>query len=160
MNARDTTRRAFDAVRRRAAIGVMFVVAAHAALGAAFGAVLAWMGQGGPWAMLILALLAAVGSGAWAAGRMPAVPAGSLIERRFPGCRNVLVTADELLSGELDANDAAAARVFQRAADVLARIDPVRAASIGPRIGISVAVIAASAVILVLVWRNLQGPGL
>lgn len=142
-------------MRRRAGIGFAFVVAAHAAVGAAFGAVLAWTGQGGPWAVVALALLAAVGSGAWAAGRTPAVAAGSLIERRFPECRNLLVTADELLAGTLDASDAAAARVFQKAADALARIEPARAASIGPRIGISLAVIAASAAIIVFVWRNL-----
>ena len=155
MTPREQTQRAFDAVRRRAGIGFMFVVAAHAALGAAFGAALAWMGQGGPWAMGVLAVLAAAGSGAWAAGRMPIVAAGNLIERRFPECRNVLVTADELLSGELDASDPAASRVFQRAAEFLSRIDPVSAAAIGPRIAISLAVIAASGAAVVFIWRNL-----
>lgn len=155
MTPRERTRDAFAAVRRRAGIGFAFVVAAHAAAGGAFGAVLAWMGQGGPWAVIALALLAAAGSGAWAAGRKPAVAAGSLIERRFPECRNLLVTADELLSGTLEASDAAASRVFQKAADALARIDAVRAASVGPRIGLSLAVIAGSAMIILFVWRNL-----
>ena len=54
------------------------------------------------------------------------------------------------------AGDFVSARaMFQRAAEVLAGIDPVSAASIGPRIAISVAVIAASAIIIALVWRNL-----
>ena len=135
-------------------VASMFVVAAHAALGAAFGSLLVWMGEGGPWAMAALAVVAAAMSAAWAAGRLPEVAAGRLIERRFPECRNVLVTAEELLSGALDVSDAAAERVFGRAAAMLARIDAPAAAMTGRRIAASLAVIAASALAIVLLWRT------
>lgn len=154
-DARARTERAFEAVRRRMRVGAGFVVAAHAGLGAAFGAALAWMGEGGPWMIGVLSILGAAGSGAWAAGRLPAVAAGRLIERRFPECRNVLVTADEILSGELDVSDAARDRVFTRASEIVARIEPVRAAMIKRRVALSSLVILASLSIVGLVWRTL-----
>ena len=133
----------------------MFVIAANGALGAVFGTLLARSGDGGPWAMAVLAVLGAAGAGAWEAARRPTVAAGRLIEQRFPECGNVLVTADEILCGALEVNDAAAARVFDKAAAALARITPARAARAGRRIGISLLVIAASAAVVVMLWRNL-----
>ena len=155
MSARHDTERAFEMVRRRMRVASSFVVAAHGAIGAAFGAALARMGEGGPWTMAILSALAAGGSAAWALGRLPNVAAGLLIERRFPGCRNVLVTADELLTGELEASDSARERVFERAAEVLAGIQPARAALIERRVAASTLVIAASAAAVVMLWRTL-----
>jgi hypothetical protein len=134
-------------------VASVFVVIAHGALGAAFGSILGWMGQAGPWSMAGLTVLAGVVSAGWAAGRLPAVAAGRLIERRFPECRNVLVTAEELLSGALEASDQAAERVFARAAEILQRIDAAKAAMVGPRIATSLAVMSASALAIVLLWR-------
>ncbi|MEX2271316.1 MAG: hypothetical protein WD690_07605 [Vicinamibacterales bacterium] len=150
--AKARTIEAFESVRRRVLVASVFVVTAHGALGAAFGSLLAWIGDGGPWAMAALALVAGAMSAAWAAGRLPAVAAGRLIERRFPECRNVLVTAEELLAGALEATDDAADRVFNRAAAMLARIEPSRAAMVGRRIVASLAVIAASALVIALLW--------
>jgi len=101
-----------------------------------------------------LTVVAGLLSAGWAAGRLPAMAAGRLIERRFPECRNVLVTAEELLSGALDATDQAAERVFARAAEVLERIDAAKAAMAGPRIAASLAVMAASALAIVWLWRG------
>ena len=152
--SRAATEQAFEAVRRRVSIGSNFVIAANGALGAVFGMLLARTGDGGPWTMVILAVLGAFGAAMWEISRMPIVAAGRLIEKRFPEAGNVLVTADELLTGALDVDDAAAARVFDRAAAVLARIDPVRAAMIGRRIAVSLLVIAASAAYIVWLWRD------
>jgi hypothetical protein len=154
LSSRVLTERAFDAVRRRADLGGAFVVAAHGALGAVFGTMLARTGDGGPWSMAILGLLAAAGAAAWEAARRPAVAVGRLIEARFPECGNVLVTADEVLSGALDVNEAAAARVFDRAAAVLATIEPAKAAMILRRTVVSLLVIAASLAYVIKLWRD------
>src|SRR5688572_30118957 len=97
--ARERTIHAFEAVRRRVYIATVFVVLAQGALGAVFGMLLARVDHTGPWATAILATLGAIASALWAAGRVPETAAGRLIERRFPECRNVLVTAEELLAG-------------------------------------------------------------
>jgi hypothetical protein len=152
--ARTRTMQAFEAVRRRARLGSAFVVAAHGALGAAFGTALARMGDGGPWAMASLAIVAGIISAGWSAGRLPVVAAGRVIEARYPNCRNVLVTAEELLSGELEVNAQAAERVFERAAGLLDGIDAPAAARVGPRIAASAAVIAASTAIILWFWRT------
>ena len=152
VDARARTAHAFNALRRRVRVGSAFVVAAHGALGAAFGAALARMGEGGHWPMAVLAAAAATVSALWAAGRLPTVAAGRIIEQRFPDCGNVLVTADELLTGALEASDTAAARVFQRAAELLARIEPARAAAIERRVAASCAAIAASAAVIAWMW--------
>ncbi|MDQ3169090.1 MAG: hypothetical protein M3Q55_02990 [Acidobacteriota bacterium] len=144
----------FGAVRRRVAITSAFLLLAHGALGALFGTVLAAAGDGGPWAMAVLAALGAAGSAAWTFVRLPDVAAGQLIERRFHDCRNVFITADEVLSGALEVNDTAADRVFARAADMLVRIDTSNVVAVGPRVAISLAVAAASAVCIALIWRT------
>src|SRR5688500_14484862 len=103
---------AFSAVQRRVAVASAFLLLAHASLGALFGTLLAALGDGGPWPMVILAALGAAGSAAWTFARLPDVAAGRLIEARFPECRNILITADEVLSGTLAIDDGAADRVF------------------------------------------------
>lgn len=150
--ARERTIQAFAGVRRRVILGAVFVVMAQAALGAVFGTLLARTGDTGPWTRALLAALGALASAAWAASRLPEPAPSRLIERRFPECRNVLVTAEELLSGSIDASGEAGDRIFARAADMLARIDAPRAAMAGRRIAISLAVIAASAVAITLLW--------
>lgn len=157
--ARMKTQRAFDTVRSRVRVADTFAVAAHASLGAAFGAMLAWMGQGGIWWLMPLIAGGAAGSGLWALARLPVVAAGRVIERRFPECRNVLVTADELLEGSLEASDGSAARVFHRAADLLGRIDLARAARIAPRVGVSALTIFASALVVLAISRALLSGG-
>ncbi len=157
--ARMKTERAFEAVRGRVRVADTFAVAAHTSLGAAFGAMLAWMGQGGLWWLIALTGGGALASGLWALARLPVVAAGRVIERRYPECRNVLVTADELLGGSLEASDGAAARVFYRAADLLGRIDAARAASIAPRVAVSALTIVASAVAVVAIARALLSGG-
>lgn len=152
--ARARTARVFEDVRRRVRVGAAFAVTAHGALGAAFGAALARMGEGGHWPMAALAAVAGMTSALWTAGRLPRVAAGRVIEQRCPGCRNVLVTADELLSGALDASDAAAARVFHRASALVARGEPARAAAIERRVAASCAAIAASAAAIAWMWRT------
>jgi hypothetical protein len=154
-SSRDETRRAFEAVRRRADVGSAFVIAAHGSVGAVFGTMLALTGDGGLWTMGILGVLGAAGAAAWEAARRPAAAAGRMIEARFPECGNVLVTADEVLSGALEVNDAAAARVFDRAAAVLAGIDPLKAAMTARRVTVSLLVIAASLAYIVRLWVKL-----
>ena len=154
-SAREQTERAFAMVRRRADLGSAFVIAAHASLGAVFGTMLARTGDGGPWTMAILGVLGALGAAAWEAARRPGVAVGRVIEARFPECGNVLVTADEVLAGTLEVNEAAAARVFDRAAAVLAGIDPLEAALIVRRVTISLLVMAASLAYVVKLWRDL-----
>lgn len=151
--AREHTVAAFETVRRRVNMASAFVVIAHAALGAAFGAALGWYGGSPPWVRLLLAAVAAAASGAWAFGRRPEVAAGRLIERRHPECRNVLVTAEELLSGSLDTSGAAAERVFHRAAEMLRQIDARRAAAVETRIALSLAVTAVCASLVYWLWR-------
>ena len=154
-DARRQTERTFEAVRRRADLGAAFVVGAHGAVGAVFGTMLARTGDGGPWTMAFLGLLGAAGAAAWEAARRPTVAAGRLIETRFPECGNVLVTADEVLTGALEVNEAAAGRVFDRAASVLATIEPLEAAMLPKRASISLLVIAASLAYIVKLWRDL-----
>ena len=144
---------AFGSIRRRAAIVSAFLIVAHGALGALFGTLLAWSGGSGAWGMGILAILAAAGSAAWTLARLPAVAAGRLLEQRFPECRNVFITADEVLDGTLDVNETAAERVFARAAGMLAEIDTSRAVAVGRRVTISLAVTAASAAVITMIWR-------
>lgn len=152
--ARERTMHAFEAVRRRFIVGAVFVVLAQGALGAVFGMLLARTGDTGPWTKALLAVLGAMASAAWAFGRLPEPAAGRLIEQRFPQCRNVIVTAEEVLSGSIDASAEAAERIFTRAADMLARIDAPQAAMAGRRIAVSLAVIAASAAAITLLWRT------
>lgn len=144
----------FGAVRRRVAVTSAFLLLAHGALGALFGTLLASIGEGGPSAMAVLGALGAAGSAAWTFARLPDVAAGRLIERRFPECRNVFITADEVLSGTLDVDDAAAERVFARAAETLGRIDTSRVVAVGTSVALSLAVAAASAVGIALIWRG------
>ena len=144
---------AFGSIRRRAAVASAFLVVAHGALGALFGTLLAWSGDSGPWAMAMLAGLAAAGSAAWTLARLPAVAAGRLLEQHFPECRNVFITADEVLDGTLDVNETAAERVFARAAGMLSDIDTSSAVAVGNRVTISLAVTAASAAAIALIWR-------
>lgn len=143
----------FGTVRRRVAIASGFLLFAHGALGALFGTLLAWIGGSGPWAMAALAAFGAAGSMAWTFARLPDVAPGRLIEGRFPDCRNVFITADEVLSGALAVDDAAAERVFARAAGMLARIDASSAVAVGTRAAVSLAVVAASAIGIVLIFR-------
>lgn len=153
--ARARTLTAFGIVRRRVRTASIFIVFAHGAAGAVFGLLLAWLGEGSRGTAVALAVVAAAVSAAWAAGRQPAVEAGRLLERRFPGCRNVLVTADELLSGALQASDAATVRVLDRAAAIIATVEPRRAAMLKRRVAMSLAAIAASAAIATVIWRAL-----
>ena len=150
--ARERTMRAFEAVRRRVILGAAFVVLAQAALGAVFGMVLARTGETGPWTRVALAVIGGLASAAWAIGRLPDPAPGRLIEQRFPQCRNVIVTAEEVLAGSIESSPDAAERIFTRAADMLARIDAPQAAMTGRRIAVSLAVIAASAAAIVLLW--------
>jgi hypothetical protein len=152
--AREKTIEAFATVRRRFILGAVFVVLAQAALGAVFGMLLARIDRTGPWATGALAVLGALASGAWAFGRLPEPAAGRLIERRFPECRNVVVTAEEVLAGSIESSAEAADRIFTRAADMLARIDAPQAAMAGRRIAVSLAVILASAIAITLLWRT------
>ncbi|MDQ3070195.1 MAG: hypothetical protein M3R55_10760 [Acidobacteriota bacterium] len=154
MTPRDRTVDAFEAVRRLASIGSTCEVIAHGALGAAFGSILAWSGGAGTLLMGALTLAGALISAAWAAGRLPAVAAGRMIERRYPECRNVLVTAEELLAGTLEADAPSTDRVFQRAADMLTRIDAHRASGAARRVAVSVAVTSACAAVIVALWRS------
>src|SRR5688500_242420 len=124
---------AFGVVRRRVAITSGLLLFAHGALGALFGTLLAAIGGGGLVAMALLAALGAAGSAAWTSARLPDVAPGRLIERRFPDCRNVFITADEVLSGALDVDDAAAERVFARAAGMLERVDAPSVVAVGRR---------------------------
>ena len=151
--ARERTLHAFETVRRRVVIGAVFVVLAHAALGAVFGVLLARTGEPNAWTTVALAIVGATASAVWAAGRLPDPAPGRVIEQYFPQCRNVILTAEEVLSGSIEASAEAADRIFTRAAEMLARIDAPRAAMAGRRIAISLAVIAASAVAIVLLWR-------
>lgn len=152
--ARERTVHAFEAVRRRVIVGATFVVLAHAALGAVFGMLLARTDETGPWTRVALAAFGALGSALWAISRLPDPAPGRLIERHFPQCRNVIVTAEEVLAGSIESSTDAADRIFTRAADMLARIDAPRAAMAGRRIAVSLAVIAASAVAVVFLWRT------
>lgn len=152
--ARERTVHAFETVRRRVLIGATFVVLAQAALGAVFGMVLARTGETGPWTRVALAVIGAIASAAWAIGRLPDPAPGRLIERRFPQCRNVILTAEEVLAGSIESSTDAAERIFTRAADMLARIDAPQAAMAGRRIAVSLAVIAASAVAITLLWQT------
>ena len=152
--AREQTIQAFETVRRRFILGAVFVVLAQAALGAVFGVLLSRIDHTGPWTTIVLAVLGALASGAWAFGRLPEPAAGRLIERRFPECRNVVVTAEEVLAGSIDSSAEATDRIFARAAEMLARIDAPKAAMAGRRIAVSLAVIIASAVAITLLWRT------
>jgi hypothetical protein len=151
--ARERTLHAFEAVRRRVVLGAIFVVLAHAALGAVFGMLLARTDETGAVTRAALALLGAIASALWAIGRLPEPAPGRLIEQHFPQCRNVIVTAEEVLAGSIESSAGATDRIFTRAADMLARIDAPRAAMAGRRIAVSLAVIAASAVAIVFLWR-------
>lgn len=148
-DARVRTGRAFRAVRRRAATAAALGVASHAAFGAVFGTVLAATGDAGPWLTGALVCAGAAASAIWAVLRLPRVEAGRLIERRFPECRNVLVTADEVLAGALDVSSAAAERVFARASATLEGIDVRRAVDLaGPASRTLMAAVASAAAIL------------
>lgn len=151
--ARERTLHAFEAVRRRVMLGATFVVLAHAALGAVFGMLLARTDDTGTLTRVALAVLGAIASTLWAVGRLPEPAPGRLIEQYFPQCRNVIVTAEEVLAGSIESSAGAADRIFTRAADMLASIDAPRAAMAGRRVAVSLAVIAASAVAIVLLWR-------
>ena len=152
-SARARTAGAFASVRRRSRLTSACLVVAHAALGALFGTLLAWLGDGGRWAMGVLGVLGAAGSAAWTLARLPGVSAGRLIERRFPACRNVFITADEVLSGALAVTEPAAERVFERAAGMLGHVDVRKAVPVWRVVGLGLAVIAASAAVITLIWR-------
>lgn len=152
--ARERTMQAFEAVRRRVVVGAAFVVLAQAALGAVFGMLLARTDDTGPWTKVALAVIGGMASAAWAFGRLPEPAPGRLIEQRFPQCRNVIVTAEEVLAGSIESSADATDRIFTRAAGMLARIDAPRAAMAGRRIAVSVAVIAACAAAIVFLWRT------
>ena len=148
--ARAKTGRAFRAVRRRAAAAAAFRVSAHAAFGAVFGTILAVTGDAGPWLTGALAVAGAAASALWAGMRLPRVEPGRLIERRFPECRNVLITADEVMAGALDVPEAAAERVFARASATLDGIDARRAVDLAG--AASRAVLAAAASTAAVIW--------
>lgn len=143
---------AFRDVRRRAACVAVFRVASHAAFGAVFGTLLALTGDAAPWSMALLAVVGAVASALWTGVRLPGVDAGRAIERRFPECRNVLITADEILLGSLDATGAAADRVFTRAAETLAGIDARRAVGVAGPLASALLALAASAAVIMWAW--------
>lgn len=152
-DARARTGDALHAVRRRAAAAAALRVTSHAAFGAVFGTVLAATGDAGPWLTGALAAAGAAAAALWAGARLPRVEAGRLIERRFPDCRNVLVTADEVLTGALDVPAAAAERVFARAAMTLDGIDVRRAVDLARPASRAVLAVAASAVTVLWIRR-------
>ena len=152
-SARERTAEAFRSVRRRSWLTSACLVAAHAALGALFGTLLAWLGDGSRWALGVLSVLGAAGSAAWTLARLPDVSAGRLIERRFPACRNVVITADEVLSGALAVTEPAAGRVFERAAGMLGGVDVRNAVPVWRAVSLSLVVVAASAAVIALIWR-------
>lgn len=140
-------------VRRRAAVAAFFGVAMHGAFGAVFGTLLAATGDGGPWLTGALALAGAAAAALWAGARLPRVEAGQLIERRFPACGNVLITADEVLAGALEVSAPAADRVFARAASMLDGIDARRAVGLAGPASRALLAAAASAAAVIWIWR-------
>lgn len=152
-DARAKTGRAFQVVRRRAAVAAVFRVVMHGAFGAVFGTLLAATGDAGPWLTGALAFAGAAAAALWAGVRLPRVEAGQLIERRFPECGNVLITADEVLAGALDVTAAAADRVFARAASVLDGIDARRAVDLAGPASRALLATAASAAVVIWIWR-------
>lgn len=151
---RARTAAAFDGVRRRAAVAQACRVVSHGALGAVFGALLALTGDATPWLIAALAAAGAGGAAAWVAVRLPRVDAGRLIERRFPECRNVLITADEVLGGTLDVTDAAAERVFTRATETLDRIDARRAVGLAGPVAVAGVTVVSAAAAVVYICRH------